>query len=168
MRGDAGRKVLSGALQPDESYLAPAACHISSPTLSALFDYSGGNKLFNHTDYLRCLWTCRASQDAQATLDDQARVAAAALGSAAGFIEDAGYWKFRELSLAYAVPDEWAAALGARRLSLGLSARNLATWTRYDGLDPEVNTADYDSLESTDSFAQPQVRYFLLRLDIGW
>jgi hypothetical protein len=53
-------------------------------------------------------------------------------------------------------------------LSLSLAARNLATWTRYDGADPEVNTADYESLESTDFFAQPQVRYFLLRVDIGW
>lgn len=136
--------------------------------LSALFDYRGGHKLFNGTDYLRCQGVCRASQDAQASLDDQARATAAKLGSAAGFIEDADFWKFRELSLAYAVPDAWAAALGARRLSLALAARNLATWTRYDGPDPEVNTTDYESLLSTDSFAQPQVRYLLLRLDIGW
>ena len=93
---------------------------------------------------------------------------AAMLGSAAGFIEDADFWKFRELSFAYAVPDAWAAALGAKRLSLALAARNLATWTRYRGPDPEVNTADYESLRSTDSFAQPQVRYLILRLDIGW
>ncbi|HEY9425903.1 MAG TPA: TonB-dependent receptor plug domain-containing protein [Gemmatimonadaceae bacterium] len=137
-------------------------------TLSALFDYRGGHKLFNETDYWRCQGVCRASQDAQASLDDQARAAAAMLGSAAGFIEDADFWKFRELSFAYAVPDAWAAALGAKRLSLALAARNLATWTRYRGPDPEVNTADYESLRSTDSFAQPQVRYLILRLDIGW
>lgn len=137
-------------------------------TLSALFDYRGGNKLFNETDYWRCLGVCRARQDARAPLEDQARAAAAALGSAGGFIEDAAYWKFRELSLAYTVPDTWAAALGANRLTLALAARNLATWTHYGGPDPEVNSADYESLVSTDSFAQPQVRYLVLRLDIGW
>ncbi len=137
-------------------------------TLAALFDYRGGNRLFDYTHYLRCLGICRANQDASASLEDQARAAAAMLGSAAGYIEDAAFWKFRELSLRYVVPEEWAAALGARRLSLALAARNLATWTRYDGPDPEVNTADYESLESTDSFAEPQVRHLLLRVDIGW
>jgi hypothetical protein len=160
------------------SYLAPSAPtrelslrpHVATGrvTLAALFDYRGGNRLFNQAHYVRCLAICRASQDASAPLEDQARVAAAALGSVAGFIEDAAFWKFRELSLGYTVPEEWTDALGARRLSLSLAARNLATWTRYDGADPEVNTADYESLESTDFFAQPQVRYFLLRVDIGW
>jgi|GEM_PF-2050420 len=137
-------------------------------TLSALFDYRGGGKLFDYTEYLRCFELCRASQDARATLDDQARIAAARAGSVAGFIEDASFWKFRELALSYAAPAEWAAAVGASRLSLALAAHNLATWTRYRGIDPEVNSADYDSLESMDYFAQPQVRHLILRLDIGW
>jgi hypothetical protein len=137
-------------------------------TLAALFDYRGGNRLFDYTHYLRCLGICRAIQDASAPLEDQARAAAATLGSPAGYIEDAAFWKFRELSLRYAVPEGWAAALGARRLSLALAARNLATWTRYDGPDPEVNSADYESLESTDSFTEPQTRQLLLRVDMGW
>lgn len=162
----------------EASYLGPSSPtrefslrpHVAARrlTLSALFDYRGGNKLFNQTDYLRCMGVCRASQDAEASLYDQARAAAAMLGSAAGFIEDAAYWKLRELSLGYTVPSEWAAALGARRLSLALTARNLATWTRYGGPDPEVNTADYESLASIDSFAPPQVRYLILRFEIGW
>ncbi len=137
-------------------------------TLSALFDYRGGHELFNATDYFRCSNSCGASQDRRASHGEQARVAALALGSMDGFIEDAAFWKLRELSAAFAMPGRWAAALGAKRLSLALAARNLATWTRYGGLDPEVNTAPYESLGSYDLFAQPQVRYLLMRVDIGW
>lgn len=160
------------------SYIGPSAPtrelslrpHIAAHrvTLSALFDYRGGNKLFNATDYFRCPKLCRAGQDRDASPGDQARAAAAALGSVAGFIEDADFWKLRELSLACAMPDAWAAALGAKRLSLELAARNVATWTGYDGPDPEANTADYESPEYTDMFAQPQVRYLLVRVDVAW
>lgn len=138
-------------------------------TLSALFDYRGGNKLFNVTAYVRCLeQLCRASQDALAPLADQARAVAAELGSPAGYIEDAGFWKFRELSLAVAAPETWAAKLGARRLGLTLAGRNLATWTKYGGPDPEVSSDGYESLSATDYFTQPAVRSFIMRLDIGW
>lgn len=139
-------------------------------TLSALLDYSGGHKLFNQTEFFRCNYfeVCRASQEADAPLGDQARVAAAMLGSPAGYIEDASYWKLRELSLGIDAPDRWAARLGAKRLSVTLAARNLATWTRYGGPDPEVNSEGYESLLSIDSFTQPAVRYFIMRLDIGW
>jgi len=52
-------------------------------------------------------------------------------------INNARYMKFRELSLSYDAPSRVASRVGARGLTVTASARNLATWTPYTGLDPE-------------------------------
>jgi len=56
------------------------------------------------------------------------------------YIEDASFLKLRELSIRANVPDRWVSrgGLGARNVSVGVSGRNLLTWQKYSGLDPEV------------------------------
>ena len=50
------------------------------------------------------------------------------------------FLRWRELSLTYNVPTEWASRkLGLRYVSLRASVRNLALWTPYTGIDPELN-----------------------------
>lgn len=54
------------------------------------------------------------------------------------YVEDGGFLKLREVSLAYDIPTR----LLGRRVSsaqLQLSGRNLKTWTNYSGYDPEVS-----------------------------
>ena len=41
------------------------------------------------------------------------------------------------MSLGYVLPTRLAAAAGASRASVTLTGRNLHTWTRWTGLDPE-------------------------------
>lgn len=55
------------------------------------------------------------------------------------FVEDGSFVKFRELQLRYAfdVPSGTFGGL-VRRVGLSLIGRNLFTWTRYTGYDPEV------------------------------
>lgn len=51
---------------------------------------------------------------------------------------DASFMKLREVSLAYNVPDAWAATFGASRATVTLSGRNLYTIDDYPyGVDPE-------------------------------
>jgi len=54
-------------------------------------------------------------------------------------IKKADYLRWRELSLTYNVPTQFVERFGGRRLSLTLSGRNLALFTKYDGVDPELN-----------------------------
>lgn len=58
------------------------------------------------------------------------------------YYQDASYWKLRELSLTYDLPRSAATKFlqGAETARLSLSGRNLKTWTRYRGTDP-----DYDN-----------------------
>ena len=54
--------------------------------------------------------------------------------------ENGAFLRFREFSLTYNVPTEWTERkLGLRYVSLTFSGRNLALWTPYSGIDPELN-----------------------------
>src|SRR5262249_31294544 len=55
------------------------------------------------------------------------------------FFEPADFVRFRELSLTYSVSPRMARALHLHTCSLTAAVRNLALWTRYTGVDPEVS-----------------------------
>jgi hypothetical protein len=54
-------------------------------------------------------------------------------------IDDASFVKLREVSVSYQLPDSWAQAARAQGASITLQGRNLHTWTKYGGLEPEAN-----------------------------
>jgi len=150
-------------------------------SLGALFDYRGGNWIENGTDSFRCgggVIYCRALIDPTASLKDQAAAAAYTYGDPNGFtewgfFEPAWFIKLRELSLTFNAPDHIARMLGASRASLTLSGRNLFTIDDYSGIDPEVNGFGQgreggSNFAATDFFSQPQVRYWVARLNLGF
>ena len=58
------------------------------------------------------------------------------------WVENSGFVKIRELTLGYDLPAGMASRLfqgHAQRARVELSGRNLKTWTKYSGLDPEVS-----------------------------
>ena len=54
-------------------------------------------------------------------------------------IEKADFVRWRELSITYRTPRNLAQSIGLRDMSFTLAARNLAMWTKYSGVDPELN-----------------------------
>ncbi len=88
-------------------------------------------------------------------------------------IKPADFVRWRELSLTYDVPREHVQGLGLRNLSFTIAARNLALWTKYDGVDPEMNAVGRGSgsllsqnfLDSVEAFgfALPRTLYFTVR-----
>ncbi len=149
--------------------------------VGALFDYRGGHWIENGTDSFRCgggVIYCRALVDPTAPLKDQAAAAAYTYGDPNGFtewgfFEPAWFIKLRELSLTFNAPDNIARALRTSRLSLTLSGRNLLTIDDYSGIDPEVNgfgqgREGSSNFAATDFFSQPQVRYWVARVNLGF
>lgn len=75
------------------------------------------------------------------------------------FVEPGGFVKLRELSLRYEVPRRLIARIPGNRgagASISVIGRNLKTWTRYKGYDPEVGTV----INRLDSYDYPQYRNF--------
>ncbi|MGQ0713045.1 MAG: SusC/RagA family TonB-linked outer membrane protein [Gemmatimonadaceae bacterium] len=138
--------------------------------VSAVLDHRGGQKQINLSERFRCafIFNCRALYDPTASLESQAAAVTALLGSDAGYIEDSDFTKLRELAVTLIAPGRWAQQVGAREVSLTLAGRNLATWTDYSGLDPEVNFAGGANFTTTEFFTQPPVRYYTARLNINF
>jgi hypothetical protein len=115
-------------------------------TVGALFDYEGGFRVYNEAAYLAYrnvgASELQEANDPTAPLWMQARLQAIALpidGVPSGFFEPGDFVRFRELSLTYNLPRRWLRAIRVTRLGLTGAVRNLALWTRYSGLDPEVS-----------------------------
>ncbi len=136
--------------------------------LYGLVDGRFGNKLDNSTEGFRCgFGICRGRRDPTASLAQQAAaVANVFYGLETGFFEDAGFVKLREVSLSYTAPPQWASRIGANALSFTLTGRNLATWTDYTGVDPELNTSGQTNFNTADFLTQPPVRYFIARVNV--
>jgi hypothetical protein len=126
-----------------------------------------GNKLFNSTEQFRCgVGNCKGRNDPTASLEEQAAAVANIKGTQAGFMEDADFVKLRELSLTYDVPSRVSSKIGASTLSVTIAGRNLATWTKYTGLDPELSEAGQNNFTTADFLTQPPVRYWILRANV--
>jgi outer membrane receptor protein involved in Fe transport len=107
--------------------------------LHALVDFKTGHRKLDLNTYGRCT-SSRCRENFFPTEFDARRIASiVAGGSLVDFaIADASFAKLRELSATYTLPDRWAATLRASRASISLAGRELYSWTRYGGLDPEA------------------------------
>ncbi|MCC6318699.1 MAG: SusC/RagA family TonB-linked outer membrane protein [Gemmatimonadaceae bacterium] len=144
--------------------------------VNALFDYRG--QFWNQWGYFnqRCVGTgnCREVNDPKTPLEWQARAVAANSPSKrtvwGTFVEN-DFIRFRELSVAYQVPERLTQQyLKSRNVSIVFSGRNLGVpWTKYPGIDPETNS----SVQNTgggnnDFFSTPLLRYWITRVNIGF
>jgi len=178
-----------GIIEPSEVTVATASSYRGAPfpkeeiginptvvllhyfRLSALFDFHGTVALFNQTNQFRCsviypFTNCQADYDPRTALAAQAAVAADAQGTDAGYIENATFWKWRELSIKATAPDPWSRFLHLSGLSFTLAGRNLHTWTRYTGLDPEVTFNGQSNFATAEFLTQPMLQYWTGRVEI--
>lgn len=147
--------------------------------LSALFDYKGGGVQQDGANNFQCNsfpQACRETQDPTAPLDMQARAIAKTYGTKIGstrYKTGRGYWmsdqfwKFREFSAVYTLPDVVTRAIRAQKGSnLALGVRNLYTWTSFTGIDPEANYGlSQSEIQNEFQTAAPPT-YITLRLNL--
>jgi hypothetical protein len=94
---------------------------------------------------------------------------------------DGDFMRWRELSVTYIASPTLAAKAGAADMQITLAARNFALWTKYPGVDPEVNLTgrgsrpsggdvgvDTNFAESIDAFGFPIPRTFTLNIRLGF
>ncbi|HET7372704.1 MAG TPA: SusC/RagA family TonB-linked outer membrane protein [Gemmatimonadaceae bacterium] len=139
--------------------------------VTALFDHRGAQKIYNLTGVYRnaiFLNGAPVQLPSSGNLTEQAAAQAAANGFNAGYIEDASFTKLREMTLTLFLPRSLAARAGAGSATLTLAGRNLHTWTKYTGLDPELNAGAQSNFTTTDFLTAPQVRYFTARLALSF
>jgi TonB-linked SusC/RagA family outer membrane protein len=86
----------------------------------------------------------------------------------AQFIESGSFVKLRELSLSYTFDQPWVKSAGFGSMDLRVAGRNLRTWTKYRGLDPETNLGGAEWLtQGVDYFSSPLTRSFVVSLTLN-
>lgn len=81
------------------------------------------------------------------------------------FIKDASWVRIRELSATYALPDGLCRSLGVPGgISIGVTGRNLALWTKFDGVDPETNLTGVSNGRGLDYFNNPGTKSYLFNI----
>ena len=97
------------------------------------------------------------------------------LGDGGGFgtvgaqlVEDGSFAKLREISLTYTLDQAFLKNFtGFSSIDVRLAGRNLKTWTKYSGFDPEVNLGGAEFLtQGLDYFINPPTRSFVLSFSL--
>ena len=85
------------------------------------------------------------------------------------FVEDGSFVKWRELSLVYTADQPWIKSrFGLSSALIRVAGRNLHTWTKYKGLDPETNLGGAEFLtQGFDFFQNPQTRSFVVAVTLN-
>ncbi len=90
-------------------------------------------------------------------------------GNSTRYISDGSYVRLKTLTLGYTFPTKMLNKIKLSKLRIYGTAQNLATFTKYDGWDPEVN-ADYQSTninQGVDFYSAPQPRVISFGINIG-
>lgn len=80
------------------------------------------------------------------------------------WIEDGDFLKLQNLAVGYNVPQEICKQLWVERVRVYVQGQNLATFTKYTGLDPE----GYTVVPGVDWNGNPQQRTVVFGLNIGF
>ncbi len=89
-------------------------------------------------------------------------------GATENFVEDADWWRLRNLSLGYTLPARWLQNAPIRRVNLTLTGTNLWLSTPYTGFDPEGNRGNSNADDGLGGFTYPGVRTFFATLSLGF
>jgi TonB-linked SusC/RagA family outer membrane protein len=137
-------------------------------TFGTVWDWQHGGDIINLTEFLYV--------DSQLSADFGSPAHARRLqayndGVMTPFIEDASFVKLREVSVGWLVPERILAGIGwgVRDVRLSVTARNLKTWAKYTGLDPEVaNLGDAAIRNNLDVTPYPPSRSVFLSITVGF
>ena len=83
------------------------------------------------------------------------------------FIEDGSYLRVKDITLSYDFSGKWMRKLHLAKLQPYFTVTNLLTWTRYSGMDPEVNQwGNSGAVQGIDWGTYPQTKTFTLGVNV--
>jgi hypothetical protein len=90
-------------------------------------------------------------------------------GIASVFLEDGGWVKLREASIAYTLDQPWVSRLlGFSSVELRAAGRNLLSWNNYSGVDPETSlVGPVTPIRGHNYFNNPQTRSWVLTVTLS-
>jgi TonB-linked SusC/RagA family outer membrane protein len=136
----APRVFIGRSLPRFEGSVMPSLSFLERFKLNAMVDFKLDQYKWDHNERVRCALNLVCRENMFPLEYDPVVIAAYQEADRFGeqYINDASFAKLREVSLSYNVPSSFAARLGASRAAVMLAARNLHTWTKWNGMEPEA------------------------------
>lgn len=166
-------RVKVGSSLPDVTGGFQSSLTYRNLTFTTFFSYSLGGKIYN-SDKVALLsqgptgtaWSAdmlaRWTEDNRYT--DVPRLTTSPASSwtntSSRFLTDRSYLKLKNVSLSYALPQTWIQRIGLQEASVNLTAENLFTWTKEQGLDPE------QTVDGTTYFRYPAMKSITIGLNV--
>ena len=82
------------------------------------------------------------------------------------YLSDATYMRLKQVTLSYNIPASILSKIKMRSLTVFTQGINLLTWTKFDGLDPEV-VANNNSTNTSSFGTFPNAKQYTVGLSIG-
>ena len=178
--GDTSRRYIGPSTPTREMGFSNTVTFLKRFSIYALLDYKGGGYLFNQQERSRCQ---SANDNCARVNDPRARFPQNAADSvlfkelavyrnttnvSPEWIQRSDFVKLRELSLSMDIPEQLVARAGASSARLTVSGRNLKVWTKYEGVDPEVNSYGGRNFVRVDAYAAPMMQRLTAALTLGF
>jgi len=88
------------------------------------------------------------------------------------YVQKADFLRLREVSATLTVPASWAAYIRAQGATITVAGQNLALWTKYGGVDPEVisstRSGGSDAFNIFDFLGLPPTRRAVVRVNLQY
>jgi outer membrane receptor protein involved in Fe transport len=162
------RDVQIGNTAPDYRMGFTSDVSYKAFTFNAVLDYQHGGDIINLTQFL---YDDAGNSHDFGSPEHAARMRGYNNGVMTPYIEDATFLKLRELSVGVALPQAWLerSRLGLDNARISLSGRNILTYQKYTGLDPEVaNLGSAAIRNNLDVAPYPPSRTFFLDISLGF
>jgi TonB-linked SusC/RagA family outer membrane protein len=169
----APRVYLGRAVPPVEGSFSSTVRFLQRFRFSTMVDFKTGYVKFDNNLRARCqvFRTCLENIEPE-KYDPKVVAQMQTNGTLVDFvINDAKYAKLRELSLSWDAPDTYLRRFGARGLSLSAALRNVHTWTKYTGPDPEdffISGGPGNGSTFTDQSMLPQLMSFVFTAHLSF
>jgi TonB-dependent starch-binding outer membrane protein SusC len=139
--------------------------------LSVLLNYMYGNEIYNGTQFYResfseqdnMLLSVLDRWKEPGDITDIPRFSSSNELLSSRYIEDGSYIKVKQIKIGYNLHDLFRPKI--QKLEVFISLENVFTFTKYTGMDPEINYEGSNTIRmGTDFFTCPQPRTFLIGL----
>ena len=138
--------------------------------LHLFFQGTQGNDIFNNTTRYDFSYVNRPSSALQrwtgpGTSNSEPRVSLNDPNQNARvsdrFVKDGSYLRLKTMQVAYNLPDAWLERVHFEKMKIYVTAQNLLTFTKYDGLDPEIGNVGGSLEIGIDRGFYPQARMIM-------
>lgn len=173
-----------GSPHPEFAYGLNLNASFKNFTFTAFAQGVQGNQLFNYTRYWTDFQTFQGNRSTRMLYESwapgrtNAKLPMLRSGDAASsvpsdyFLEDGSYLRIKNIQLGYNLPLKWIRKAGMSTAHIYVQGQNMFTFTKYTGLDPEINLRGYgdgnDRQLGVDEGAYPSAKNLLFGVNISF